>query len=53
MARVLNFGYLLESPRETIKLSMPGLHSPYPILIGLRRVLSISICETNIQTKHK
>lgn len=41
MARVLDFGYILELPRETVKLSVPEFHSPYPILFGLRKMLKV------------
>ena len=41
MARVLDFGYILELPRETVKLSVPELHSSYPILFGLRKMFKV------------
>lgn len=41
MARVLDFGYILELRRETVKLSVPQFHSPYPILFGLRKMLKV------------
>lgn len=41
MARVLDFGYILELPRETVKLSVPEFHFPYPILFALRKMLKV------------
>lgn len=41
MARVLDFGYILELPRETVKLSVPEFHSPYPILLALGKMLKV------------